>query len=471
MTRLDHILRGVKLPRVCAESFVREEDLPAGQKLLTCGRCLETDYVDEAAQRRNWPVHKLSCCPVEKDKTLDFSGFDVNSLVDLFRAMGEILRNPKQCCRGRGLLRCIQSIKHLLEEKPHLLDSQNASTVFQETVRPHLDNCDFGSAQIVWAIPGFANYFSSDEIVLTTAIRQLKADGHPPPSQSPSTNDLYRRVWNGLCHQFLFMTMLACRQKSLSWYHCASLPRGILQIKMRNWRCPFSRVSTWDENAPGFRSIDALSTFMVAYNSNNDTTTKSVHMSTRRDFELVVGMTAKELLSTLLHDTECFDAFSYYVDAEAVTGLAKFCKVLLLADKLSTLEAGNSAWKKLTLLDRLNLLDSSHEAGTAEFLAPNGIRYNSKDVVIRLIKGVDSTSILLDMYRTALSMEERISIDPRTIELLWISRELLLVRHRPKAAACLEEIKLMINVEEFPSVPADVMDVIVEYALPESTLG
>ena len=472
MTRLDHILR-FNLPRVCAESFVREEDLPPGQILLTCSRCLETHYVDEAAQRRNWPVHKLSCCPVEKDKTLDFPGFDVNSVVDHFRAMGAILSNPKQCCRGRGLLRCIQSVKHLLEEKPHLFDSQYAKeqaySAFRENVRLHVENCDFGSAQIVWAIPGFANYFSSDEIVLTTAIRQLKADGHPPPSQSPSTNDLYQRVWNGFCRQLLLMTMLACGQKSLSSYHCASLARGILQIKMRKWRCPFSRVSTWDENAPGFYSIDALSSFMVAYNSKNDTT-KSVHMSTRRDFELVAGMTAKELLSTLLHDTECFGIFAHFAGKPPTTAFANFCNFLLLADKLSTLEAGSSAWKKLTVVDRLELLDCSHEADSAEFLAPNGIRYNSKDVVIRLIKGVDSTSILLDMYRTALSTKERI-IDPRTVELLWISRELLLVHHRPKAAACLGEIKLLSHVEQFPSVPADVMDVIVEYALPESTLG
>ena len=439
MTRLDNILR-FELPRVCAESFVREEDLPPGRKLLTCGRCFETHYVDEAAQRRNWPVHKLSCCPVEKDKTLDFPGFDVNSVADHFRAMGKILSNPKRFCRGRGLLRCIQSFQHLLEEKPHLLMSQDAGDmnllpVFGEIVHQHLQNCDFQSFQILWAVPGFAAYFSSDEIVLTTAIRDIKAVGPP-----------YRKIWYSFYYKFMTMTLYACRPASLSCRPCAVLTRGILQIKLRNWRRYFARNSSF---------IGGLSVFVVAYSKKDDEATRSIDISTRRDFELVAGMTAKELLSTLLADTQCFGAFSNDPEREKVANYADFCKVLLLADKLSTLEAWSSAWKKLTVQDRLELLDTSHEAESAEFLAPNGIRYNSKDVVIRLIKGVDSTSILLDMYRTALSMDE---IDPRTVELLWISRELLLVRHRPKAAACLEEIKLMTNHREFPSIPADVMD-------------
>ena len=462
MTRLDTILR-FKLPRVCAESFVREEDLPPGQKLLLCGRCFETHYVDKAAQRRNWPVHKLSCCPVEKDKTLDIPGFDVNSVADHFQEMGKILSNPKRFCRGRGLLRCIQSFQHLLEEKPHLLMSQDTGDKFVPVfVQQYLENCDFGSAQILWAIPGFANYFSSDEIVLTTAIRNLKAVG-----------PLSRIVWYGFYYRFMLMTLLACRQASLGCRPCAVLPRGILQIKMRNWRRHFAGNSTFHETAPELDRIhiNALFSFVVAYNMKDDQATRSIQISTRRDFELVAGMTAKELLSTLLADTECFGVFSDEAGAGNEANFAEFCKVLLLADKLSTLEAGNSAWKKLTVQDRLELLDSSHEAESAEFLAPNGMRHNSKDVVLRLIKGVDSTSILLDMYRTALSMMEERIIDPRTVELLWISRELLLVRHRPKAAACLEEIRLMTNHEEFPSLPADVMDVIVEYALPESTLG
>ena len=94
----------------------------------------------------------------------------------------------------------------------------------------------------------------------------------------------------------------------------------------------------------------------------------------------------------------------------------------------------------------------------------------SKDCVVRLIKGVDSTKILLELYHFAIATSKSIDTandDARTIEMLWISRELLLVRHRPKVKACFQAIETAIE-QVLPLLPADVYDILVEYSLPDS---
>jgi hypothetical protein len=141
---------------------------------------------------------------------------------------------------------------------------------------------------------------------------------------------------------------------------------------------------------------------------------------------------------------------------------------LYFPESLSDLETHRKGWKHLTIADRLELLDVSHQASIMPFVAKDGLEYTSKDCTLRLIKGVDSTNILLKLYDTAKANTG----DPRTLEMLWISRELLFVCHRPKVAACLEALKEASDSslsQNVPSLPTDIFEIIVEFALPLST--
>ena len=102
--------------RICSATFVHEKDLPAGKKLLTCGRCRETCYVSREAQLEHWPWHKVSCCPIEKDPSLALvqaQGNNVSLLSDLF---GWILERPEERAKGRALLKIFQRLQYLMLE-------------------------------------------------------------------------------------------------------------------------------------------------------------------------------------------------------------------------------------------------------------------------------------------------------------------------------------------------------------------
>ena len=156
--------------RICSATFVHEKDLPAGKKLLTCGRCKETCYVSREAQLEHWPWHKFSCCPIEKDPSLALVQ-EVDNVASLISLFGWILERPEERVKGRGraLLKILQRLQYLMLEtnvEDDMTDPHSV-TPFQQKICGE-------RWKVVWAIPGFTQFMCSADFALPETFRRLK---------------------------------------------------------------------------------------------------------------------------------------------------------------------------------------------------------------------------------------------------------------------------------------------------------
>ena len=99
--------------RVCAFSYKNEKDLPDGQKLLTCARCLETCYIDREAQLQHYKIHKQTCCKREHE-AFDPRHLHETAMIDAVNQVGFSLQNPS-AIKGRFFLRAFQRILYILK--------------------------------------------------------------------------------------------------------------------------------------------------------------------------------------------------------------------------------------------------------------------------------------------------------------------------------------------------------------------
>ena len=100
--------------RICVQTFVREEDLPPGQQLLTCSKCGITCYLNREAQRKNWKYHKKVCCLlVEDDKRIQKP---IPTFAEAKALFSELLENPQEKIKGRLFLHVFQELTRHLNE-------------------------------------------------------------------------------------------------------------------------------------------------------------------------------------------------------------------------------------------------------------------------------------------------------------------------------------------------------------------
>ena len=176
--------------RICLVTYQDEKDLPEGQKLKRCSRCNEAYYISREAQMEHWPLHKKVCCPVEKDhpalrdgnhavalhlNTIEGCAETVGSLIKSFRN-ANVMRWP------RLLTFALQRLKDLFSEDPQNLVPSSGDT--GESMLWNLiiycreissDGLDY-----LFAIPGFANYFLSDDLFLSKEMAIRKENGLCP---------------------------------------------------------------------------------------------------------------------------------------------------------------------------------------------------------------------------------------------------------------------------------------------------
>ena len=178
--------------RICLVTYQDEKDLPEGQKLKRCSRCNEAFYISREAQMEHWPLHKKVCCPVEKDHPALRDGThavspELNTIDGCVETIRRILRKPKERIHLRNprlLTFALQRLKDLLSEDPRNLVPSFGDTesILRNLIVELYYKRQFSDDELnhIFAIPGFANYFLSDNLFLSKEMAIRKENGLCP---------------------------------------------------------------------------------------------------------------------------------------------------------------------------------------------------------------------------------------------------------------------------------------------------
>ena len=241
--------------RVCAFTLVKEKDLPKGQKLFACGKCLETFYIDRESQKNSWrESHKYVCCPLAKDDRRVREGFE--SIEECFDAIDECMNYYKlyrRLPKGRLLLHALKELGNyassglsLNSKEGHLF--KIGMTRFAHWLDEITKMKQYGDFfyNLLWAMPGSASYLLSDEIFLTPELKKDKMNGAPPPPKSLLKNGGFRKV-SSPRRAFALYCLTIGNIYLLSFYpirgYKAACQTAIARNVFNCWTCPFSRSS------------------------------------------------------------------------------------------------------------------------------------------------------------------------------------------------------------------------------------
>ena len=258
--------------RICAYTFVKEKDLPEGQKLFRCGKCLETFYVDRESQRAHWvESHGQVCCSLEKDDRRVREGFE--SIEECFDAIASTFNGWRQHRRtfpkGRLILHAFKELKDYsidLKLKDYANDHIDL-TNFQSSMKTvaqcfdmivYFDAHGMDFFRLLWSGPGFASHFLSDKIFLSPTFKAAKEKDGPLPEKKefytenneyihckiiPGRHKLESEVYYCLTVANLFeLTEYVFRFEQESPAG-GLLPKAVARNVFDCWICPFSRAS------------------------------------------------------------------------------------------------------------------------------------------------------------------------------------------------------------------------------------
>ena len=200
----------VSSDKVCSKTFVKKKDLPAGQKLLRCSKCLETCYVDREAQVADWKNHKKTCCLLEDDEAIVRQGTGFASAQECAEMIKSLLFPPFEKIRGRMLLYAFQQLLAFANSGCMLPPGASHSPFLEvfdwigDSLTPEfrvatLSQIAFQSfdldclsdmfepgqgkkiAERILSIPGLVNFFLSENRFISPTMKQWKEQGIPPP--------------------------------------------------------------------------------------------------------------------------------------------------------------------------------------------------------------------------------------------------------------------------------------------------
>ena len=340
--------------RVCAFSYKNEKDLPDGQKLLTCSRCKETHYVSREAQAQQWKHHKQVCRKAEDEELEDFDRWPWASLLDY---VCFLLENPDRI-KGREFLYLLQAVLGQLKGI-HGSISEVGALMANRAVRALLDTLSGlngkGPAaanevvQKIWSIPGFCNYFLSDDILMPETMKEWKCKGLPPPGPQkyvdgvldPSTAyDPFMQVNTVYCELVAALFYGTLRDHSEEEEpHVrinSALSVAAARQMSRTWCCPYSRASQ-----PSFTKRSGFLSLMM------DSSFTQAHSPARKfmtEQEVFPGMDMKQILQVLMDDERFFRDPSGRGGRYILETLCRYCASIHYKEHL-------------TPLDRIELLD------------------------------------------------------------------------------------------------------------------
>ena len=489
--------------RVCAYTHVYEKDLPPGQKLLNCAKCHETCYVDRASQIAHWKQgHKAVCCAISEDspgvaaETDEDAEREGTMIEDFDRSMqtaGWLFKNPEMI-RGRLLLAALQEIRFYMVDRDIVgisredLDEEVDDLVISKIRDLHEHPNNNSIIQKIWAIPGFCNYFLSDDIFLSAEMQHRKENCISPYAGRPSN---WKEKWkpNGtvepatrydqswqlrnsyaqLVEHIFFSAIkwiddrydVQCIKPNAL---CAAAIRRVLTL----YESPYNRVSfpsLFDRNNPDVRFFPRtqffFELFMEAYQS------RAMDQYCKED-EIVPGLSVARLFFIMMEDESFImtlmpPQFYYFLEVLSGNGARP--------------EKAKAAWKHVTIQNRVDLMDSFRDfhPPPANRL-PRGVDYKNLldggpiDLFILNMLICDSTNTLLKVYESLkLTVKKRERINPWSLKTVEFVRNFLLETHQHRVHTYLEMIEpvyqqrqLALN-ETAQSFPEELIQLIAEF--------
>ena len=417
--------------RFCLVTYQDEKDLPEGQKLRTCSRCNEACYISREAQVEHWPLHKKVCCPIEKDHpALRAEDYDhelaihLNTIDGCAALIDALLQNPTDVI-GKGNARlltfALQRLKEIILEDPRnfVLSHGDMESVLGRSLIGEIYKRQFSDDELdhLFAIPGFANYFLSDELFLTKEMVVRKRHGLDPLPCAEEEGEMMNEKDFSSFHDFedveeaerkypgTFTAPSYCSAVSfLIWkWACSLYTNGLNKPSMfsalnrrifRTWVCPYGRISfpdiqniatsKWDRWESRSRIILETITFSFLPEVQN--------CYTIRGNEVLPGITAFQLITRILDDNVAFSDF----EKQELT-LPKAIKLLISREKNAAKR--DNGYLHLTTDERILLLDRiMTEDVVGVFSTSDGRKATCKDMLTTLVTGCTSSQVLIQMY-------------------------------------------------------------------------
>ena len=325
--------------RICLVNFINEKDLPDGQKLLTCSRCKEACYIDRESQIAHWPAHRKVCCSVENDSPLLRKDYakdgDVMPILRAFFGLFSDAQNIR-VGQSRLVIHLFQQLRAVLEGNSKFFDTSFEDLylkiiggcfypLWELPKAPYGRNTKLKGMEIVWAVPGFANYFLSEDLFLSHQMLERKLSNIPavlPGEEYLCMVEMEEDVqvveedeapgrclppafcW--LCMKFL---MDSCTDNETSVPKLSD-PLGVACMRrmFQTWACPYGRASypsleplPEDENPNSWQPRnDVISKFLEAI------VIRSGGSWSPETGEIVPGLTAHQFLKAMIEDKFLF---------------------------------------------------------------------------------------------------------------------------------------------------------------------
>ena len=422
--------------RVCGWTYVKEKDLPEGQKLLACSRCNEVWYQDRECQLAHWPYHRKSCKSLRDEQESSIHD-PILDLTTCLQSLSAIFIDGMRdlSLTGRSLLHAFRELKrHVsreeLSEEDHLILRNMGVRVFSA-----LSQCitKYGRDKLcydVWAIPGFASYFLSEDLFLSPVMKYRQEHGIPAFGEPVSIDSEARGVrvlpmmYTSIIQQLYGFSMSQFWLDTVSGQLLApkALVAALTRSANRAWTSEYARASlSWEEN------------FHIRF--FEDFFQKPLKSNLLREWcapnELVPGLAAKQLLTTLMKDSNFLHRMDPDRRSEFLGAVYSFCAYFE--------DNENLPWSHLTEKERIELLDIAQDweapkkkcvQDTAEFFT------NVKTTISHMITGTQ-TKVLLKMYDLCQTME----VDERTVKMIKKIRNAILLKQLPRVAVYTETIE------------------------------
>ena len=362
--------------RVCAYTLVKEKNLPEGQKLFACGKCLETFYIDRESQKKDWvETHKFVCCALKNDRLEVRQGFDsIDKCFDTLESILAGFDNEKTFPKGRLFLHALKEIKaYSIEVVVANLHDDEITHHFRDRIYKVIAGFSFNCHlppewaafyTFMWSLPGFANAFLSNEIFLSPTMKQYKDEGLPPLAKyeiverddgSYHYNATPERLMKELnVHYALWIAAVYARSVK---YASAGGKTWRLAALLRNgfecWTCPYTRSSFPAYSGIPFGCISLNRSeffhFLLASAGLSGEESPLDFVPWLRKGELLPGMTLKALFAVTMED-EAFFLIRYCAKRALCECFTNLVDYIERCDKLSKqyLSAGDR-WELLKI--------------------------------------------------------------------------------------------------------------------------
>ena len=367
------------MKKVCATTLVAED--PDGSRLSSCSRCKLTNYKDATAQKSAWKIHKMYCREMTPS---DKSFIDDLSLSETSNELKKILSFSSATSKSQVSHCAVYLLLHIRKLLDANADDPGSVELALHAMCRSLIFCDSRTVQVVWNMPGMANYLmnSDQEDLLNEEGRFTKEhlDGISKEPGVPSEEwidsvyahdeekckrlkDLDLQLYHigqktcfrapssmKICYAYYNLIVAAAVQcrPSMSSVHDGVgklrlddgsdnvlLTIAALRRAMQLWADNFVRGGCGDAMAPAASlAFTAIQEFAKYASSNHHP--KHYFVSQLLESELIPGLDIAELVSTTLSEYDEGGASVKY-SGDCLEYLAKHSKDLYIENKFDAL--------------------------------------------------------------------------------------------------------------------------------------